>query len=229
MQRSRINTIIREAEGFFESFQFKLPPWAHWEPDQWNTLGTRPVEIWEHYLGWDLTDFGQGDFSNRGLLLFTIRNGDPQHPEEKSYAEKIMIVRENQETPFHFHWYKMEDIVNRGGGALVLELAMADRDSEEISDREFTVQIDGISRRCKPRDRVSLAPGESITLQPYLYHRFWAEGAPTLVGEISKVNNDKRDNRFLEPLGRFPVVQEDEAPYRLLVSDYDTYTIGARR
>jgi D-lyxose ketol-isomerase len=67
---------------------------------------------------------------------------------------------------------------------------------------------------------VELSPGESITLPAYLYHRFWAEDGVCLVGEVSKVNDDNKDNRFLDELGRFPTIEEDEAPYRLLVSDY---------
>ena len=30
--------------------------------------------------------------------------------------------REEQVTPFHFHWNKMEDIINRGGGNLLIQL-----------------------------------------------------------------------------------------------------------
>lgn len=226
MRRSEINQVIREAEEFFDRNMFRLPPWAYWDPDTWRTMSSRTHDIREHYLGWDLTDFGQGNYHRRGILLFTIRNGSPKAPEKKNYAEKIIVVRENQETPWHFHWRKMEDIINREGGTLVLELQQADRDTEEVCRDEFVVYIDGIARRCKPGERVELNPGESITLEPYLYHRFWAEGGDTLVGEVSKVNDDKRDNRFLEPLGRFPSIEEDEQPYRLLVSDYENPEFG---
>ena len=41
-----------------------------------------------------------------------------------------------------------------------------------------------------------------------------------LIGEVSTVNNDLTDNIFAEPIGRFAEVEEDEAPLRLLVSDY---------
>ena len=41
-----------------------------------------------------------------------------------------------------------------------------------------------------------------------------------LVGEVSQVNDDFSDNRFYEAVGRFPSIDEDEAPWRLLVSDY---------
>ena len=131
-----------------------------------------------------------------------------------------MIVRDHQETPWHFHWAKMEDIINRAGGTLVLELGPADRDTEELRPEPVTVAVDGLLRHVEPGEQVRLAPGESITLPPYLYHRFWAEDGACLVGEVSSVNDDNTDNRFLEELGRFPDVEEDEEPYRLLVSDY---------
>ena len=62
--------------------------------------------------------YGSGDFYKRGLFLFTLRNGK-YNIDKKPYAEKIMIVEEEQETPMHHHWSKMEDIINRGGGNLV--------------------------------------------------------------------------------------------------------------
>ena|SRR5690554_1431468 len=42
-------------------------------------------------LGWDITDFGSGEFYKRGLFLFTLRNGKYK-VDKKPYAEKIMIV-----------------------------------------------------------------------------------------------------------------------------------------
>ena len=41
-----------------------------------------------------------------------------------------------------------------------------------------------------------------------------------LVGEVSSCNDDVADNRFFEPIGRFPAVEEDEPPYRLLCTEY---------
>lgn len=220
MKRSKINHLIHDAEQFFDQYRFMLPPWAYWEPNRWKSQTGDISGVVENALGWDLTDFGLGDFESRGLLLFTVRNGHPNKPQDKSYAEKIMIVRENQVTPFHFHWQKTEDIINRGGGSLVIELVLADRETEQPTDVEFDVQIDGVRRRCRPHEKVQLLPGESITLYPYLYHSFWAQGEKTLVGEVSSVNDDTKDNRFLEPLGRFPTIEEDQPPVRLLVSDY---------
>ncbi len=223
MTRSEINALIRDSKTFFERMLFRLPPWAFWAPSQWR--GTLPATrgIIDSMLGWDLTDFGSGDFGARGLLLFTIRNGVAAK-NAKTYAEKIMIVREGQETPMHFHWSKMEDIINRGGGNLVLELYNSDRD-ESRSDRPVSVSVDGIVRTVSPGGAVVLAPGESICLTPGLYHRFYGEeGKGTvLVGEVSMVNDDTSDNRFLEPLGRFPAIDEDEEPLHLLAVDYGRY------
>lgn len=221
MKRSEINSLIQEAEEFLDRFRFRLPPWAHWDLDTWKKELSRTRQIREHYLGWDLTDFGQGNFRKQGLILFTLRNGSTDGPDTKPYAEKVMIVRQDQTNPSHFHWSKMEDIINRGGGTLVMEMHPADRDTEEPLNEQFTVYINGMARRCNAGEEVILAPGESITLYPYLYHRFQARDGDVLAGQVSTVNDDKRDNRFMKPLGRFPSIQEDAPPYRILVTDYD--------
>ncbi|MFA6820830.1 MAG: D-lyxose/D-mannose family sugar isomerase, partial [Sphaerochaetaceae bacterium] len=196
-----------------------LPPWAYWGPQEWAKRGDEISEIKECMLGWDITDFGSGDFAKRGLFLFTLRNGNLEGKSDKQYAEKIMIVEEMQETPFHFHRHKMEDIINRGGGVLKIELYASTPD-EGLSDDVFEVSIDGIKRQVKGGDVVTLKTGESICLEPFVYHRFWSEEGTTLVGEVSLVNDDNTDNRFYEEVGRFPAIVEDEAPLHLLVSDY---------
>ena len=42
----------------------------------------------------------------------------------------------------------------------------------------------------------------------------------TTYGEVSMVNDDVNDNRFYETMGRFPKIEEDEAPLRLLCNEY---------
>jgi len=223
MKRSEINQYIQEAKELFESISFKLPPFAHWSPNDWKNIGHEADEIRENQLGWDLTDYGEGNFEKRGLLLFTIRNGNYSMRDKypKGYAEKIMVIKENQVCPMHFHWKKREDIINRGGGDLVIELYYAD-ENEELSDKDFTVKIDGVSRTCKPGNKVVLTPGESICLEPFVYHRFY--GAPdrgtVIIGEVSDVNDDDNDNRFLKPLKRFPKIEEDELPIHYLCNEY---------
>lgn len=223
MKRSEINRKIGEAKNFFGEMKFHLPPWGSWAPEEWRRHGEDLTAIIENGLGWDLTDFGSGAFDQTGLLLFTIRNGGAAG-DHKTYAEKIMIVEEGQVTPMHFHWSKMEDIINRGGGNLMIRLHPSNA-HEEIADHDFGVSLDGILKSFWSGEVVRLEPGESITLYPGLYHSFWGEPdkGKVLVGEVSAVNDDHSDNRFLKEVGRFPEIEEDEAPLHLLVGDYASF------
>ena len=173
MKRSEINQIIREAKSFLASRQFFLPEWAEWGLSDWKANKDKTGYITERMLGWDITDFGSGDFLRRGLFLFTIRNGR-YGVDKKPYAEKIMIVEEGQETPMHFHWSKMEDIINRGGGNLVIELYNADKD-EQFADTPVYFLIDGIELVIEPGGMFILGPGQSICMEQYLYRRCYGE------------------------------------------------------
>jgi len=220
MKRSEINRIIGNAKAFMDERRFFLPPWAYWSLSDWKENQINAAEVIDNMLGWDITDFGSGDFYHRGLFLFTLRNGK-LNIDNKPYAEKIMIVAENQETPMHFHWYKMEDIINRGGGNLVIELYNADKD-DSLAETPVHVKIDSVKRIVPAGGTVILTPGESICLEPRMYHRFYGEQGKglVLVGEVSAVNDDTSDNRFHETVGRFPSIDEDEEPLHFLVSDY---------
>lgn len=223
MKRSRINALIAEAAEFFADRQFALPPFAHWSPEVWRQKGAECREIVQAQLGWDITDFGRGDYERCGLLLFTVRNGVPGSTAGKSYCEKIMLVKEEQQTPIHYHKEKAEDIINRGGGNLVVRLWNS-RDGG-LDDSEVVVSLDGVLTRVEGGGTVTLTPGESITLLQGMQHEFWGERGHgmVLVGEVSKVNDDAGDNYFYDPTGRFPEVEEDVAPDRLLVGDYPDY------
>lgn len=220
MKRSEINSIIRDARSFMSEKKFLLPPWAYWSIGDWRKNMNNATEITDNMLGWDITDFGSGDFYSRGLFLFTLRNGK-FNVDRKPYAEKIMIVEENQETPMHFHWSKMEDIINRGGGNLVIELYNSTQDSK-LRDTPVSFKMDGVKHLAEAGEKVILTPGESICLEPYIWHRFYGEKGKgkVLVGEVSMVNDDTSDNCFYEKVGRFPEIEEDESPVHLLVSDY---------
>jgi hypothetical protein len=122
----------------------------------------------------------------------------------------------------HFHWNKVEDIINRGGGGLVIQLYNAN-EQEGLADSPVLASLDGVKRHVKAGDLVRLTPGESITLPPRLYHKFWGAKSRVLVGEVSLVNDDQSDNRFYETVGRFPAIEEDEEPLHLLVTDYPKY------
>lgn len=224
MKRSEINQVIRQTEALLAAHQIQLPPFMKWTPEEWAEKGEECREIRENQLGWDVTDFGCGDFQKIGLTALTLRNGNQKQPERypKPYAEKLLIARENQVTPMHFHWYKMEDIINRGGGVLVMQLYCADE--QERLDRERPVEIvsDGVRLVLPAGSILELEPGQSVTYTQRLYHAFWGkEGhGDVIVGEVSMCNDDETDNRFLEAPGRFPAIDEDEAPYRLLCNEY---------
>lgn len=223
MKRSQINQLIRESIEFCRQMNFHLPPFAYWSAEQWQGRGPEYDEIRDNMLGWDITDFGSGDFARVGLVLFTIRNGNAQQSERypKPYCEKLLIVREEQYTPCHYHYNKMEDIICRAGGNLLIKVWQRD-DKDQLSGEPVEVSCDGRRFTVEAGSIIRLRPGESITLPPYLYHTFWGEAGcgTVLVGEVSKVNDDLTDNHFLEPLPRFSEIEEDEPKAYLLCHEY---------
>ncbi len=223
MKRSAVNEIMREGEAFMRSFGFILPPFSRWSPGEMQARKSEIEGITGAALGWDITDFGLGDFGRTGLFLFTVRNGrlaDLRQGRGMLYAEKAMIARKDQVTPMHRHVLKAEDIINRGGGTLVVEL-FGDTDGRCDRDKGTRVATDGIWRTLPPGHRLTLAPGESVTLMPGDWHAFWGEGGDVFVAEVSTVNDDNTDNIFEDPaVTRFSGIEEDEAPLHLLVSDY---------
>lgn len=198
-------TLLRE-------LHFALPPWVTWTPGEWADHPQVAAYCYARQMGWDVTDFGGGDFSSRGLLLICTRNGRVGVAGDVTYAEKLLLVGEGQETPLHTHNFKTEDIINRGGGVLVMELANAATGG--VNDLPVTVMTDGRERTVAALEPLHLQVGESITLHPGTFHRFYAlpGHGPVLAGEVSAVNDDLRDNLFLDQVGRFPAVQEDTEP-----------------
>ncbi len=226
MKRSEVNQIMRGADTFMRSFGFLLPPFAYWSVDEFRRQRVKAAAVVSNRLGWDITDYGAGDFQALGLFLFTLRNGDTANlatGRGKLYAEKIMISRRDQLSPMHRHNIKTEDIINRSGGSLVLELFMSDRSGGIDREAEVVVEADGIPRRLPAGGKLRLSPGESITLLAGVWHSFVAEEKDVLIGEVSTVNDDLTDNIFERPIGRFAEIDEDEEPLHLLVSDYDKF------
>ena len=226
MKRSRINAIMAEAHDMIRAHGFTLPPFAHWSPGEFHARRDAARHVIDARCGWDITDYGAGRFDEMGLFLFTLRNGllsDLTAGRGMCYAEKLLISRQDQLSPMHTHVIKAEDIINRGGATLVIELFGSDDAGRFAEDRGGTVWCDGIRRAYGPGERLRLAPGESVTLRPGDWHAFWGEGGDVLIGEVSTVNDDETDNIFREPIGRFSTVEEDEPPLHLLVSDYRSW------
>ena len=229
MKRSEINAIVQESLEFVErKNRFPLPPFARWTLKDWQTKGEECRDIIDQQLGWDITDFGSGDYRKIGLGIITIRNGVFEEAKKgigKSYAEKILLVDEEQITPTHFHYYKMEDIINRGGGELVIQLWNSTPDERLDLTTPVVACMDGVRLTVKAGDTVVLKPGDSITLPTGLYHKFWGKKGmgKILVGEVSRVNDDYVDNHFYEKVGRFADIEEDVEPLFLLYDDYKTY------
>ena len=222
MKRSEINQAIRQMEQLTAAHGFELPPFCKWSPEDWQKKGHEFDEIRDNMLGWDITDYGCGDWNKVGFALITLRNGNQNNPKyTKTYAEKLLMLLEGQHSPMHFHWNKSEDIINRGGGVLLIHV-YNDDGQEELADTPVTVHSDGRTYEVPAGTAVELCPGESITLTPHQYHDFDVkEGTGTvLIGEVSMCNDDNTDNCFYEKVGRFPSIVEDEPPYRLLCFEY---------
>lgn len=226
MKRSELNTIIQEAIHFVEERGLCLPGFAVWTPEKWKHIGAESREIVDNMLGWDISDFGSGDFEKIGLLIFTFRNGNYNQPEvyPKTYCEKLLLVGDGQELPFHFHWKKMEDIINRGGGNLLIQLYNSDT-REDFADTPVTVTMDGTKVTVPAGGYVTLHPGESITLMPGQYHRWIGEKGTgkIMLFEVSTTNDDTTDNRFHTANGRIPDIEDDVEPEYLLFKDYKDY------
>ena len=222
MKRSEINAVIKKFERLLAEYKFALPPFLNFTPEEWKEKSHEYDEIRDNALGWDVTDYGEGHFETLGLALITIRNGNVHNPKyKKPYAEKIMMCESGQVSPMHYHKSKMEDIINRGGNDIVFTFYNADPATGKYLDTDVMITQDVRHYSLPAGSHVTLHNGESMTLYPYLAHEFIIpEGGPALIGEVSMTNDDNKDNFFREPLGRYPTIEEDEAPYRLLCTEY---------
>jgi len=229
MKRSEINKAIRYAMKTLENNHIRLPAFAYWSMADWEQNSSDIANIKAVGLGWDVTDFGTDDFNRVGSVLFTVRNGSlADKALGTPYAEKIILQRHEteQEIPFHFHRMKTEDIINRGGGILMLELFNSALDGGLDRESSISVKMDGIIRTLPAGAVVEIEKGCSITLHPGLHHRFWAKkGAGDLVvGEVSSINDDTTDNVFLNAPRRFSEIIEDESAVVPLCSEYPSST-----
>ena len=198
MKRSAINAIMRESEAFMRSFGFILPPFSRWSPDEMRARKGEIDGITGASLGWDITDFGLGDFEQTGLFLF--------HRAQRPLCRSAARTR-------HALCRKGDDRPQGSGDANAPASSEGRRHHQSrrrhAGDRAVwryrrpvrpvqgtRVATDGIWRELAPGHKLRLSPGESVTLMPGDWHAFWGEGADVFVAEVSTVNDDNTDNIF---------------------------------
>lgn len=212
MKRSEVNAAIKWAEDFLAANNIRLPDMAYWSLDDWKRNAAKMDTVKRVELGWDITDFGRGDFGTLGAVLYTVRNGLVDRPEVGvPYCEKYIIMKEGQRLPNHYHVFKSEDIINRAGGDISVYLWNADPKTGRQLDTDVKVFMDGIAHVFKAGEEIVVKKGNSITLSPYISHIFGPKKGTgdCIVGEVSKVNDDHTDNYFLEEVARFADIVED--------------------
>ena len=222
MKRSFIDARVESMHAMCERQGVKLPPFALWSEAQYRADLSAARKIAERGLGWNVVEFKPGAFATDGLCVFTLRMGDwrqLQTGRGRLYAEKALYAEDGQRTPYHYHIVKTEDVVNRGGARFVVELVKVDRGGAPLKER-FRAVKDVTTLELGPGDQVRLEPGESLTLEPFVAHAFWAEGGATLGGEVSLANDDGTDNYFLPPLKPFAPIEEDKPKRFVTVRDH---------
>lgn len=158
---------------------------------------------------WDVTDFGLGAFRRYGLVLINLA-------EEPEYCEKLMYALKNMTTPAHTHKKKKEDIICRWGQ---LEILLW-KDQSLTKGETLSLKVNGQTKEARTGWPIRLYAGERVTLVPGVYHEFFPASEECIIGEVSTANDDLHDNFFVNSdIGRFPGVEEDEAPLLKLVSD----------
>ncbi len=225
MKRSEINRIIKEGIELLTANNISLPEFAYWTWDQWKEHKDEIYNIKKVMLGWDVFDYDLGDFEGCGGVLFTLRNGHPKDDTVGTpYCEKVIIMRHErgQYLLMHFHRVKTEDIINRCGGVMTIQLYNATEDDRLDLESPVNVHIDGIMHTFPAGSIIEIPKGSSITLTPNLFHKFGAKqgSGDIVIGEVSSVNDDTTDNVFLEPTTRFIPIEEDEEIIFPLCNEY---------
>lgn len=171
MRRSEIDTIIDEARATMRRHGVALPPFADWSPQDWQRHGAATRTMRDRLIGWNIAEFEKDAFARSGIALITTRMGDfEQLPtgRGKLYGEKIFVIREGQSVPYHYHWVKTEDVFNRGGATLAIDLVAVDSQGRP-TDAAIDLDRDGLPHHIVARGTIRLSPGEGD--QPRSRHR----------------------------------------------------------
>lgn len=224
MKRSEINKQIDWAIEACKRLHFHLPQFAFWTPEEWKKRENETEHMVSVAQGWDVTDYGSGDFDKIGAVLFTLRNGNIyDNTKGTPYCEKMIAMKAGQLLPMHFHYSKTEDIINRCGGTLCVTVYNSKSKEEGYAldlESDVHLRLDGIPVTIPAGGTVEIKNGDSITLFPYIYHKFCAkaEDGDLIVGEVSSINDDAKDNHFVEELNL--TIEEDAPATHLLCGGY---------
>lgn len=217
MKRSQINRVITEDIGFIKQLGFCLPPFAVWTAADWRGKGAEYHNILLNGLGWDVADYGSGDFARYRIAALKIRGGNRESGiYNKPYAENLLILEAGQKCPMHFHPNKIEDLINRGGGDFLIALYNSG-EKDGLLDTPVEILMDGRIFTVKAGEPVRVKPGESISLKPRQYHTFWAEDKKVLFGEVTMASNA---HHFYGKAPGTTEIEEDEPKKYLLTRDY---------
>ncbi len=224
MKRSEIEAIIGRSLGVMKDQGFHLPCFAGWTPAQWreNAEATRAMRA--AGLGWNIVEFENGAFFKSGIAVFTLRMGDYRElprGEGRLYGEKAFVLFEGQSVPHHYHRVKTEDLINRGGGILGVNLVKVDADGKPLPDT-IALERNGMTVTVPAHSTLHLEPGESIVLVPGVAHAFLGV-SEVLCGEISLANDDATDNYFLQPLPTLSPIIEDVPARHVVLADYRSF------
>ena len=225
MKRSGINKQIGEAINIIEKSGIVLPYHAHWSLGSWYQNRNLAEELRKRAIGWNITDFGSGNFSKTGVILYTPSNGifDPvtNKPIDQTYAHRYFILRDGQEIMTEHHQTKIEDIIVFAGAQLKVEVHNVGPNEELDREKEVKIMRNGIWESYTPGTVITLVPGERIRFEPRHYHRPCGHGGTVLIEEVSMVTDDLKESRHLpeeKPMA-FAQIEEDEQPIYLLCTE----------
>lgn len=220
LKRSHVNRIIKDAIDFFESQNISLPEFAYWNGDDWNRDESALLK--QLNPGWEIWD-PDGCFKKVGVCVLDVRKAVCFDDGIQSrVCENYMMVREGQFCPWHYHRKKVEDIRNSGGGVLAVQLAQITADGKPDTQKPVLVKKNYAVKEMAAGSVVLLHPGDSMILDPMVYHQFWAvEGNGNVVFEEVFEAIEGNDDHFLDypPEKHLKQIEEDEPALYPLMSE----------
>ena len=104
MKRSEINAIIKEFEAMLKEYKFALPPFLSFTPEEWAEKNHEYDEIRDNALGWDVTDYGMGNYDKLGLADLLRTRGsvlkEEFRPDGAYYEATVKIDELHKFTPY---------------------------------------------------------------------------------------------------------------------------------